>query len=143
MKKICSNCGATMVEYKHGMAKGLARILARIAIDLKGVPGEVLFGDYVNGNKMAHTPLSNLHKLHYWGLLDKVVRPDGKGGGWYFTEKGLAFVTGEIKIAKNVWTYRSKFVRFDGPDIGISEVTGGWKYRPQYAKEAVPHAERN
>ncbi len=134
-KRKCATCGANMVEYKHGMSRGLAKVLARISIDLKGVPGPIEFADV----RLAHSPKSNLHKLHYWGLLAKIKTEDAKGGIWMFTELGRSFIAGECTIKKNVWTYRGEVVREDGPDISIGDVSGGWKYRPDYAAEAVVH----
>ena len=130
-KKICEHCGATMVEYKHGLSKGLIRSLAIVAVAFKDTePHEI------KDMGLDYTNRCNFQKLRYWGLVEKVGDKDSKGGLWRITENGMAFVSGELSVPKFVWTYRGDIDRYEGKDIWITDVSEGWKYRPEYARES-------
>lgn len=130
--KICPHCSAKMVEYPHGLSKGLLRCLVKM---VRAGTGDKDLGDL----QMNYNQQSNFQKLRYWGLVEKSDPGSEKGGKWRMTDLGWAFVKGEIQMRNKVWSYRGEFVRFDGDRIFIQDVTGGWKYRPEYAREAVPH----
>ena len=76
----CAHCGAKMVEYKHGLNKGLVvglRAIAKAgwtgsAVDLKGL-------------HLTHSEWDNFQKLRYWDLVSKVGGK--KGGKWRITER--------------------------------------------------------
>jgi hypothetical protein len=130
--KFCDHCGAKMVEYKHGLAKGLVRSLAKIGL---AGGGPLNIADELKLTKSEYT---NFGKLKYWGLVEKTNPEIERGGIWRVTETGWAFLRGNIKLSPHVWTYRNRVVRYEGGSITIDEVTGGWKYRPEYAREARP-----
>lgn len=138
MKKkeiICELCGAKMVEYKHGLSKGLMRVLHKVIQACDGRIDEFEFKDI----KLNYNEGSNFQKLRYWGLIEKVGDADGKGGIWKLTEKALSFSQGNLTLQKFARTYRGNWVAYEGENVGIEEITGGWKYRPDYAREALPH----
>ena len=60
------------------------------------------------------------------------MRP-GEEGANPFSQRRKA------RMRKKVWTYRGEFVRWDGGQVHITDVAGGWKYRPDYAREGRPH----
>jgi hypothetical protein len=128
---LCPHCGAKMVEYKHGLSKGLARALwytLRIVKDCSNFEIASIGMDY--------THRCNFQKLRYWGIVEKVGDSAGKGGIWRITESGLSFAKGEIKLQHFAWTYRGEVQRHEGELIGITDIAEGWKYRPEYAREA-------
>jgi hypothetical protein len=90
-------------------------------------------------NFSSYSEGSNFQKLRYWGLIRKQLAPDSKGGWWSITDRGMRFAEGKIFLPSKVWTYRGDVLRFEGKDKYINDITGGWKYRPEYAKEAQPH----
>ena len=59
----------------------------------------------------------------------------GKGGKWRVTEKGMSFVKNEISVDRFVWTYRGEVESYDGEKLFITDITGGWQYRIEYAKD--------
>ena len=130
-KKICEHCGATMVEYKHGLSKGLCRSLAVVTLAFCDTePHEI------RDMNLDYSHRCNFQKLRYWGLVEKIGDKDSKGGLWRITEDGMKFAKGEISAPKFVWTYRGDVVRYEGEEIWITAVTDGWKYRPDYAAES-------
>ena len=128
--KVCDTCGAKLVEYKHGLSKGLCRALIQVAIAFRDTKAHEIKEMGLDYNHRC-----NFQKLKYWGLVEKVGEQTGKGGLWRITEDGKEFVQGKISVPKFVWTYRGKVERYDGDHITIFDVSGGWKSRSQYAKE--------
>jgi hypothetical protein len=136
-KKHCECCGAPMVEYKHGISKGLARCIYRLAMaGGNQVPVKTL--------DLTNSQYVNFPKLKYWGLATNCTENDddsGRGGIWTITEKGWAFVKGEISIPHFVILYRNVVKEFIGEELKIQDVSEGWWYRPDYVRESRPHTE--
>lgn len=126
----CPHCNAKIVEYKHGLSKVLVRSLVKVA---KRGAGAHRISEF-----LSKSEYTNFSKLQYWGLAEKA---DGgeRGGVWKVTQLGLEFIKGHIQLRQYAWSYRGELVRFDGNRIYVMDVTGGWKYRPDYAREARPH----
>ena len=133
-KEFCSQCGATITEYKHSLGKGLLRALVKFAKHASSRGAAVNLND-CNMNLSERT---NFYKLKYWGLLEK-ASDNERGGEWVMLPIGWAFVEGRIEMRKLVWSYRGEFVRFDGERVYIQDVTDGWKYRPDYVRERRPY----
>ena len=134
-KKTCPHCGAKMVEYKHGLSKSLCRSLAAVAIAFKDTqPHEI------KDMGLDYNHRCNFQKLRYWGLVEKMGDQGSKGGLWRITEYGMAFVKGLTSLPRFAWTYRGEVERLEGEQIMITDVSGGWKYRPDYAKESQARA---
>jgi hypothetical protein len=131
-KRHCETCGAKIVEYKHGLSKGLLRGLYKLA---KAGGGPI----NLNTLGMNYNQQSNFQKLRYWGLVEKSNPDCLKGGDWNITAKGWSFMKGEISVHKQSWSYRGVFVRYDGEKIAFKDVTDGYQYRPEYAQEARAH----
>ena len=133
-KRICEYCGAKIVQYKHGLSKSLMRVLYRIIKDCNGEVGIFEFKNI----KLSYNEGSNFQKLRYWGLIEKVGDDEGKGGTWMLTQTGLSFACGELSLQKFAKTYRGELVCHEGEDVKIEDITGGWKWRIDYAREAEP-----
>ncbi len=133
--KLCPHCGAKMVEYTHTLSRGL------IGGFYKAVKSAAANGFFEIGKVegLTYSQRENLRKLQYWSVIRKADETSPKGGEWYITTRGMAFIKGVITLSKKVVTYRGDVVRFEGKQTSIGDVTGGWKYRPDYANEAVPH----
>ena len=129
----CSTCGAKLVEYKHGLSRVLCKTLAVVATQ---------FGDtkphQIKDMRLNYNQRCNFQKLKYWHLIKKIGDAEGKGGTWAITDNGMSFISGEIEMPKSVWTFRGEPVRYSDETIFITDVSKGWKYRPQYATEANP-----
>ena len=131
--KRCPHCDAKMVEYKHGLSKGLARSLYRISQHLDSN------NEYhIAECSLTYSQRENSRKLKHWKIIEKLGDKDSKGGRWRVTDVGMEFLKGHIMLRKYVWTYRDEFVRFAGDRVYITELTDGWKYRPDYVRESVP-----
>lgn len=136
--KICPHCQAKMVEYKHGLTISLMRAFAKVVIHT--APGrKFVFADLTKST-LTYPQAAALQSLQYWDLIAKDFGNRTKRGGeWIITDLGMRFAQGGIALPKYVWTYRADVIRFEGEKMTIQEVTGGWKYRPDYAREAKPH----
>lgn len=131
---ICETCGAKVVEYKHGLSKGLVRVLYIIARG--GKVGETIS---MSDLKLTYSQRCNSQKLRYWYLIEKVHDQLSKGGDWRVTNRGSEFLQGIISLPQYVWTFHGEQVRYEGKYRFVDETTGGWKWRPDYAREAIPH----
>ncbi len=133
-RKTCECCGAKLVEYRHGMSKGLARGLSIFFLAYGETAGEIGKLD------MTYSQRCNFQKLRYWGVVEKIGKPDGKGGVWKVTPLGIKFLSGATNVPSTVWTYRAKVVERE-PDgyVAFIRLIPGWQFRPQYAREAVAH----
>lgn len=66
-------------------------------------------------------------KLVYWGLLEeeKTVRPDGgRAGYWRVTDKGVAFLKGQLHIPTYAQIYNGKLQGFTGDPVDIRGALG-------------------
>lgn len=128
---ICECCGGKLVKYKHSLSKSLMKCLyiASKAGDAPFNPGEL---------DMNYNQRANFQKLQYWGLVYRINKDKAKGGDWRISHKGWSFLCGEIRVPKTVWTFRGKFDGYEGKEVSIIDITGGWKYRPEYAAESQP-----
>ena len=131
----CPHCGAKMVEYAHTLSKNILRGFVRI-VQSHAPKNTFLFSEC---DPLSYSQASNIHKLRYWGLIKKVDDSAGKGGDWVITQIAFDFLSGRQPLHPKVWTYRGKVQRFDGEPKYIHEITGGWKYRVDYAQERLPH----
>ena len=83
---------------------------------------------------------TNFAKLAYWGLARK-ANPNNseRGGMWKITDTGMRFITGQISLPKKLWVYRNEVVLRESKQVGIEDITGGWKYKPHYVREREDH----
>lgn len=133
--ELCPTCGGKMVEYTHSLSKSLVRAFYKAfrasdsigSFKVSQLPG------------MSHSQLANLQKLRYWDMIRKAPNSNAKGGEWIITRRGRDFIEGRISLSKKVITYRAEVVKFEGVQVSVQDVTGGWKYRPDYAREGRPH----
>lgn len=123
-----------MVEYPHTLSKGIVRAFAKAIVRSK--PGRRFTISECN---LTYSERENIRKLQYWRLIEKADTNREKGGDWVITERGFDFATGAIKLKPKVWTYRGAVQRFEGKEKTIQDITGGWKYRAEYAREAMAH----
>lgn len=132
----CDHCGAKMVEYKHTLSKNLLRGFARI---VKSVEPALTF-QFKDCAFLSYSQASNMQKLRYWGMIQKADDETKKGGDWIITPLAIKFLKGELSLPVAVWSYRATWVRDEDATKTIEQITDGWKYRPEYAAEAVAHA---
>ena len=129
----CPHCNATMVTYKHGLSKTLMTGLRSV---MRSVDASGQFD--IGKVELSHPERQNLPKLKYFSIIEKVGDADGHGGRWRVTDVGMRFVTGKLSLRKSRRTYRNEVVETFGDYVFITDVTGGWKYRPDYVRESRP-----
>ena len=130
----CPHCDAKMVEYKHGLSKVL---MAGLRSVMRVVDGAGYF--HIGKVELSHPQRQNLPKLKYFGIIEKVGDANGHGGEWRVTRTGMQFVTGQVSLQKSRRTYRNTVIEEMGDYVFITDVTEGWKYRPDYVRESQPH----
>lgn len=134
-KRLCPHCGASMMEYKHGLSTGLVAGLVKLYRHRKPVNIKVL--------GLTRNQWDNFQKLRYWELVRKYTppgeRPKGKGGVWTITQYGIDFVEMRTSAPKFVWTYRGERMRYEGDPVFIKEVDALYRVKPDYSADAVPH----
>jgi hypothetical protein len=133
--ELCPTCGAKMVEHKHGLSKGIIRSLYIVA-----KAQEITNPVKLRKTKLTYSQRANLLKLQYWRLIAR-ANPDKDSGEWYITEKGFQFLRGEISLPHSVRTFRNEVQKYEGNNLFVMEVTGGWKFASEYAHDAQPHRE--
>jgi hypothetical protein len=70
-KKTCEHCGASMVEYKHGLSVGLVTGLIKIA--------KVKNPINIKQLGLTRNQWDNFQKLKYWDLVDPGKRREVEG----------------------------------------------------------------
>lgn len=126
----CDCCGAKTVKYKHTMNKWMADSLHKLFL----AGGR----DHIRNLGLSHTQMNNFQKLKYWKLVEQVAA-DGEWvkGVWSVTDHGNNFITRGAMITKSVWTYRNRFVSFEGPAVFFREIHDEKvKQSEQYWEEA-------
>lgn len=131
--EICQHCGATVAEHKHGLSKGLVRSMYIVA-----KAQEIKSPVKLIKTKLNHSQRCNLLKMQYWGMLAR-ANPDKDSGEWYITEKGFQFMRGEVSMPHYVRTFRNEVQGFEGKDLLVTEVTDGWSFASDYARDMKPH----
>jgi hypothetical protein len=132
--RICETCGAKIVMYKHSLSRGIVSGLIQL---LDKSPNKPI---NIKRLHLSRNQWDNFQKLRYWDLV-KQVMVDGKRkkGVWQITERGKAFLFGEISVSKSVWTYHGEFKKYDGKDIKIYDIKDvAYKQREDYAEGAIP-----
>ena len=81
---------------------------------------------------------TNFSKTQFWQLAEKAGEQH-KGGHWKITPKGLEFLMGGLPLPRFVWVYRNEVIEYEGEERCVEDVTDGWKFRGEYAKDARPH----
>jgi hypothetical protein len=123
-----------MVEYKHSLSMTLIQAFRKVA---EHAPKTGYF--HIGEVDLLIAERTNLIKLQYWDLILKLGDEKNHGGRWLISKKGWQWLRGEIALPKHVWTYRGEVQKHEGKLVTVSDVTGGWKYKPEYAAEAVVH----
>lgn len=134
-EKFCPTCGHKLAEYKHSLSKILLRGMYKLS-QIGGGPASVS-----EDLQLTKSEYTNFAKLAYWDLIEKSESQRGeKGGWWVITDTGWRFLRNEIKLPQSVRVFMKEVVRTEGPMTSIMDITQGrWYYRPEYAREAIPH----
>lgn len=122
----CPHCGATMVEYRFRLSKGLVSSLGKL---LKaGGPANRRDLDLTNSE------YTNFPKLAYWKLSKQHQNADGRTRNqpWEITQFGKFWLSGGTQVFEQVVTYRGKFVRVEGRPVWIADVDPDWKLADWY-----------
>lgn len=128
----CPHCGATMVEYRFHINRGLVSCLGKL---LKA-GGEAIRRDLV----LKNSEYTNFPKLAYWGLAEQEPDKEGRRRGrpWKITQKGHFFLARGTQIFSTVVTYRGKVVRIEDALVWIDDVEPDYKLADWYAMTRVP-----
>jgi hypothetical protein len=132
---ICKCCGAKSVVYTYSFNLGLSILLAK----LFKADGPVSTDDL----GLTYSQRTNSQKLRYWGLAEPhlVDETRQKRGWWVITEKGKAFVRGEITIPQKAKIRRNVVLELTGEDILFDDVCQGYLYHQDYADMVVEQLE--
>ena len=125
----CHCCGAKLVEYRFVFNYGLALFLGRL-FDNRGPTKTDTLG-------LTYSQRTNSQKLRYWGLAEPYLdeHTEAKRGWWQITDKGRAFVMGEITIPKYAVTKRNHVLRLEGEPVSFRGASRGYQYRQDYADQ--------
>jgi len=135
-RKICPTCGSKTVEYKHSLNQALVKGLSRLA-ECGGTAK-------LHALNISRVEWVNFQKLRYWDLVVKANGEDKqKGGVWRITEKGYIFLRGQVRIQKGMITYRGTPIRPFGDYVFVHEVLDGYKFKEDYAREALPYEQND
>lgn len=131
--EICQHCGAVVAEHKHGLSKGIIRSMYIVA-----KAQEIKSPVKLRKLKLTYARRANLLKAQYWGMLARGT-PDKDSGEWYITEKGFKFMRGEISMPHYAITFRNEVQTFEGKNLLVTEITDGWSFASDYARDMKPH----
>lgn len=128
----CECCGAKTVKYKHTINKWMVDSLYQLFM----AGGK----EHVKNLNLSQSQFNNFQKLQYWKLTEKVAfNGELVKGVWSITDHGRNFITRGAPITKSVWTYRNKFVSFEGDTIFFKDIhEKQFRQSEQYWDEARP-----
>jgi hypothetical protein len=116
----CPCCGQFCKVYRRRLNAGQAQAL----ILMWRTAGR----DWVHVPTLASRSGGDPGKMRHWGLIEEAAgrREDGgRRGSWRITERGQAFVLGELTVPQYVSIFDNRVLGHDGPNIGIREALGG------------------
>lgn len=118
-----------MVEYRHGLSRGLVQALATAwqSFDIRPFDATKI--------GLPRVQYLNFQKLRYWGFIEH-SRINVDRGGWIISRAGRDFLFGETDARKFAVTYRGQTVRLDGPIVMAHEILPGYQKRSDYAVAA-------
>jgi len=92
------------------------------------------------GSLWTHSQMANFQKLQYWGLIEPHVTDANyrKRGWWRVTMAGYEFLSGMKPARLKAITFNKRVRRHEGAIAYVEQLTGGWKYRGDYAAESRP-----
>lgn len=133
----CPHCGQKIMQYKHTMTKGLARILAQALMTVK-VPDKPF---HLSKAGFTYSQRSNFQHLKYWGLIEKNIQA-GKhvSGEWKLTRKAFMFLCG-LAIEKTVTVFDNVVRDRSDEKVRAYEVRGWFQSREEWARHAEPFKE--
>lgn len=117
----CPLCGQHAKLYKRKINSGAARGLITMY--------------HLYGRDWGHLPstatLSRLGgefaRLALWGLVEEATekRPDGgRAGYWRLTDKGIAFLKGQLHVPTYALVYNGRSFGFEGNAVSIKDALG-------------------
>ncbi|MEE8111350.1 MAG: hypothetical protein V3T54_01315 [Acidobacteriota bacterium] len=130
--EFCDKCGATMVEYRFRLNKGLVSCLGKL---LKA-GGQAIRRDL----HLKNSEYTNFPKLAYWGLAEQKPDETGRRRGhpWEITQKGRFFLARATMAFGTVVTYRGKVLRIEDKPVWIDDVDPDYKLADWYALTRQP-----
>ena len=118
--KICKYCGASSVEYCHKLNPMLVSALTILFNESENQPVNI------NSLSLTMSQRCNFQKLKYWKFVEKGKTCEGhRRGVWQLTHKGGLFLNGTIGASIEVYTFRGRVVRYNGPEVKIYNITEG------------------
>lgn len=115
----CPCCKQSVKKYRRAIHSSMCLALINLYKISKGGKEYHHISDFV-GN------FGDFSKFRYWGLVEEKEKEDGEdkrtSGYWKITEKGIAFVLGEVKVKSHILIFNKKVYGFDGNDVTIQEL---------------------
>jgi len=114
----CPLCGQHAKIYKRKINSGMARSLIHIY--------RISPNGWVHVRAIGAVSREE-GKLAHWGLLEEqtgVGMHGGRAGYWRLTDKGRAFITGNLMVPKYAKIYNGKLLGLEGPMVTIKDALG-------------------
>lgn len=124
----CPTCHTKSTAYYQRLSPGIVRALIKFkrAVIDKGENSVHLYKD-MDGtdNQLTTSEHMNFSKLRQHGLVAK-VKVDGQvqRGYWLLTQRGAAFLRGELSVPIKVKTLNNHVIDHDPVHVNIMEVLG-------------------
>jgi len=119
----CPACTQLVKLWKEKLYSCMAYLLIRLYILDRKIPGfhhisEIYLQDHAGGS-------NNLSKLRFWELIESMPKVKGQkgrtSGYWQITEKGKAFVRGEIEVPAYTLMFNRKCYGFSEEKTDIKQ----------------------
>lgn len=118
--KKCQHCEADLSFTPHRLSAMMVEALFKLRASVRHYGRNAIhIRDEMYEAKRAPFALttdqwSNFGKLRYFGLAHHADRENPRSGSWLLTDRGAAFLRGEIAIPRKVFTFRGHPV--DSPE---------------------------
>lgn len=134
----CPGCGHLITAYTLPFNRGLARAFLKFADAALKSMGPVDKGQL----GLTNSEYGNFQNLRHFGIIQQ----EAKGKGWYFTERGVRFLNGEITLLSPVAHFGGETLPDDhlawsthpGKRAAVSLATllpAEWKQRQEFQAE--------
>lgn len=139
-RKTCACCGAPIVEYRHSLSKLLVKTLQIAWMQSRHEPKPFKVS---NNPSFTYSEASNFQKLRYWGFVQSVEHEGHVEGWWMLTPAAGAFLAGDAKAPKQIWTYRGELADGHIDDqvemLTISQIDPDWEVPRRFDYARTSH----
>lgn len=129
----CECCGQYVKVYKRPLNSTMVREMLDFYMEA-GVGKFMHFLEIRNFIERGYAGGGDFQKLAYWGFIEKLPLEESEdkksSGKWAITERGEAFLKGELTVKSHALVFDGRVLGFCGDDVTIDTIpVKGFSFR--------------